>query len=77
MVDIAKHLQVGQKVQLEMLAHGYQITPLDGPQPGLAVIAVGLDYVVVDDAETGVKTRIPSHCLKFTPPPAEPLPHAA
>lgn len=77
MVDIAKHLQVGQIVALEMVGSGYQITPLAGGEKGLAVVAVAADYVVLDNVEAGVKTRIPSHFLKFALPQTEPLPHAA
>jgi hypothetical protein len=77
MIDVAKHLQVGQTVRLEALAGGYQITPLSAAEPGLAVTMIGPDYVVLDDAEAGVRTRIPSHCLTFTPAPAAPAPLAA
>jgi hypothetical protein len=77
MVDIAKHLQVGQTVQLEATASGYQISVLGDNQPGLIVCAVGQDYVVLDDAGAGVKTRIPSHFVKFIETPTEPVPQAA
>ncbi len=77
MVDIAKHLQIGQTVRLEMVGSVYQITPvLD--QAGLAVLAVGADYVVLGDDENGVRTRIPSHFLKFAEvAPVEVIPEAA
>ena len=77
MVDIAKHLQVGQNVALEMVGSGYQITLLADQAKGLAVVAVAADYVVLDDVEAGVKTRIPSHFLKLALPQAEPVPQAA
>lgn len=77
MIDVAKHLQVGQTVHLETTASGYQITPLPPEQPGMAVVAVGPDYVVLDDELAGVKTRIPGHCLKLAAARVASLPQAA
>jgi hypothetical protein len=77
MVDLAKHLQVGQNVRLETVGNGYQITPLNGSEVGLAVVAVEADYIILDDADSGVKTRIPSHFLQFAAPQPEIMPHAA
>ena len=77
MVDLAKQIQVGQTVRLEMVGNGYQITPLLD-ESGLAVVAVGLDYIVLDDTESGIKTRIPIHLLKIGEvTPSEPIPQAA
>jgi hypothetical protein len=76
MAGIDKHLQIGQTVSLSEQASGYQITLLPPEQPGPKIVEIGTDYVVVDNAEAGVKTRIPVHLLKFAPPPA-PAPQAA
>jgi hypothetical protein len=76
MAGIDKHLQIGQAVSLNEQAAGYQITLLPAEQPGAKVVEIGTDYVVFDNEEAGVKTRIPVHLLKFAPPPP-PAPQAA
>jgi hypothetical protein len=76
MAGIDKHLQIGQTVSLNEQTAGYQVSPLPPEQPGPKVVEIGADYVVFDNPDSGVKTRIPVHLLKFTPPPA-PTPQAA
>jgi hypothetical protein len=77
MIDIANRVQVGQTVRLENLAHGYEIVVLADKEPGLVVVDVGPDYLVLHDADAGVRTRIPSHFLRFAPPATQALPQAA
>ena len=77
MIDIAKHLQVGQTVRVDEVAWGYQLTPLPPETPGHRVEAVGTDFVVLDDAAAGVKMRIPGHLIKPIAPRPEPAPQAA
>lgn len=85
MSNILKQLQVGQTVGVHESDTGFQLTLLASEQPGQAVVEVGADYVVLEDAAAGVKTRIPCHYLTgFTNPaetPAvvqvEPVPQAA
>jgi hypothetical protein len=76
MASIDKQLQIGQSVTLSEQAAGYQITLLPPEQAGPKVVEIGTDYVVVDNVDAGVKTRIPVHLLKFAPP-AAPTPQAA
>ena len=76
MAGFDKHLQIGQTVSLSEQAAGYQVSPLSPEEPGPKVVEIGADYVVFDNADAGVKTRIPIHLLKFTPPPP-PAPQAA
>ena len=76
MSGIDKHLQIGQTVNLSELAVGYQVTQAAPEQAGPKVVEIGADYVVFDNEDAGVKTRVPVHLLKFAPPPA-PTPQAA
>jgi hypothetical protein len=71
MTDIAKHLHVGQIVRIETINFGYHIVPVTGQQPGVEVVSIGPDFLVVNDAESGVRTRIPNHYLTFAEVPAE------
>ncbi len=76
MAGIDKHLQIGQTVSLSELSAGYQVTLASPEQTGPKVVEIGADYVVFDNEDAGVRTRIPVHLLKFTPPQA-PTPQAA
>jgi hypothetical protein len=80
MLDIAKHLNVGQTVRLDELAWGYQITVLPPEGIGQKVVAVGTDFVVLEDEIAGVKMRIPGHLIKpsvAVPEPSVPVVQAA
>ena len=77
MIDIAKHLNVGQTVRLDELAWGYQLTVLPAEGTGLKVVAVGTDFVVLEDETVGVKVRLPGHLIKPQVAPAEPVVPAA
>jgi len=80
MLDIAKHLHVGQTVRLDELAWGYQITVLPPEGIGQKVVAVGTDFVVLEDEIVGVKMRIPGHLIKpsaAVPEPSVPVVQAA
>jgi hypothetical protein len=77
MIDIAKHLNVGQTVRLEELTWGYQITVLPPEGIGQKVVAVGIDFVVLEDETVGVKMRIPGHLIKPQVAPVEPVVQAA
>jgi hypothetical protein len=60
-----KLLQVGQTVSMQQLEFSCNLTILTDGQPGLKVIEVGVDYVVLDDEREGVQVRIPMHVLKM------------
>jgi hypothetical protein len=77
MIDIARHLNVGQMVRLDELAWGYQVTLVPPEGPGHRVVAVGNDFVVLEDETAGVKVRIPGHLIKPPVVPVEPLVQAA
>jgi hypothetical protein len=65
---IDKQLQVGQTVQFSDQPTGYAITILPIDQPGAKVVAIGPDYVVLDEEAAGIKTRIPAHLIKSVAP---------
>jgi hypothetical protein len=77
MIDITKHVNVGQTVRLDELAWGYQLTVLPPEGTGLKVVAVGTDFVVLEDETVGVKVRLPGHLIKPQVVPAEPVVQAA
>jgi hypothetical protein len=71
MVSAFKQFQTGQKVSLKDLECGCVLTVVPPDQPGLDVVEIGRDYLVLEDAGAGVRTRIPRHLI-FTAPPAVP-----
>jgi hypothetical protein len=65
MVSIGTQLPVGATVRVTLLESGCRtISVVPTGQAGLRVSAVGADYIVLDDEEAGVKTRIPSHFIR-------------
>jgi hypothetical protein len=52
-------LQAGQKVTVKDAHFGIQVTPAADGEAGLTVVRVGPDCLVLDDASTGVRTRVP------------------
>jgi hypothetical protein len=77
MVSTLKQFQVGQTVTLQALEFGYQVTIVADGQPGQTLTEVAADYIVVDDAAAGVRTRIPMHYIRLAPPASAPQPSAA
>jgi hypothetical protein len=75
--DLTKQLHMGQTVRLDEVAWGFQITVLPADQAGLRVVAVGTDFVVLDDEQGGVRRRIPAHLIKQAPTPTPLVPQAA
>src|SRR5262249_41661560 len=71
MANLCKHFQVGQIVSLQYLEFKCRVQILAAGQPGLQLIDVGPDFLVLEDAEAGVKTRLPLHLISFTPVPVE------
>jgi hypothetical protein len=59
-----KLLQVGQTIQLQPLEFACNLAVLPSGEPGLKVVEVGIDYVVLEDAGEGVRTQIPMHLIK-------------
>ena len=78
MTAIRKQLQVGQTVRVEHQETGCQVlTVLPAGQTGLQVTEVGVDYLVLEDAAEGVRTRLPMHIIKSVNPLPSPEPQAA
>jgi hypothetical protein len=75
--DLTKCLQMGQSVRLEEIAWGYQITVVPPDANSLRVVAVGTDFVVLDDEQAGVRRRIPTHLIKQAEPASALVPQAA
>jgi len=78
MSSVFKQFQTGQKVSVQELECGCQLTILSADQPGLDVVEIGRDYLVLEDALAGIKTRIPRHLIfaNGATPPAAPAPLA-
>lgn len=76
---LTNQVQVGQTVQLRELEHGFEVLPQAADQPAQKVIELGPWHIVFDNESDGIRTRVPSHLLKFqlTPPVVETLPQAA
>ena len=82
-----KLLRVGQTVQVQALEFACNLAVVAAGEPGLKVIEVGIDYVVLDDAPEGVRKQIPMHLIKdvtgvtvepvASPPAPAPVPTAA
>jgi hypothetical protein len=80
MATFLQSLQIGQAVCLRDLDKGH-LTVLSGTEPGSQVVEITSEYVVVEDEQAGVRSRIPVHLISSvgpTPLPApEPAPVAA
>ena len=72
MVNNLKQLQIGQTVSLERFdSNCCRITVVPASPAGVKVAEVGIDYVVLDDAEAGVKTQFPIHLISAIVVPSE------
>jgi hypothetical protein len=58
MID-PRSLQAGQKVTVREALFGLQVRPAADGEAGLTVVGVGPDHLVLDDAATGARTRVP------------------
>ncbi len=54
-----RSLQLGQKVTVRDALFGVMVAPAADGEVGLTVAGVGPDHLVLDDAATGVRTRVP------------------
>jgi hypothetical protein len=78
LTGINRQVPVGQTVRLERLESGsYRLTFASPGQPGQQVTEVGTDYLVIDDPDTGVATRIPAYLIQLTEAAPEAAPQAA
>jgi hypothetical protein len=78
MADVLKQLQIGQTVSVKELdTDCHLITVLPTEQVGQTIVAIGADYIILDDAAAGVRTQIPVHLIKTAAPPATTGPQAA
>jgi hypothetical protein len=77
MASLSEQFRVGQKVTLKDTETGYQLVGLAPEESGLEVIAINADYIVLDDASAGVRTRVPAYLITAAPvPPPVPMPVA-
>lgn len=83
MVNDLKQMQLGQTIRIEQLEFSCRLNILGDATPGLKVVEIAADYVMLDDEEAGVVTRIPIHCIQSiltpnsAPQVAEPVVQAA
>lgn len=70
-------LQLGQTVSVTSLEFGYEIHVVSGDQPGLKVLEIGKNHILLDDAEAGIRTRLPAHMIKSVKTTAPEVPQAA
>ncbi len=54
-----RSLQAGQKVTIRDALFGLHVTPAADGEAALTVAGVWPDHLVLDDAATGVRTRVP------------------
>ena len=54
-----RSLQAGQKVTVQDALFGLLVMPAADGEAGLTVVGVGPDHLVLDDAATGARTRVP------------------
>jgi hypothetical protein len=78
MAAVLKLFQVGQRVSFKDLEFGYELATLAADQAGPAIVEIGRDYLLLEDAESGVQTRLPWHTIRLAPPvaPAPVMPAA-
>jgi hypothetical protein len=78
MADVLKQLQIGQTVSVKELdSDCHLLTVLATEQVGHKIVAIGADYVILEDAAAGVRTQIPVHLIKTETPSAATGPQAA
>jgi len=76
MATFLQTLQVGQKVGLQNLDQG-RLTVLSDEQPGYQVVEIASEYILVDDEDAGVRTRIPVHLISSIGPALVAVPEFA
>ena len=54
-----RSLQAGQKVTVKDALFGLRVRPAADGEAGLTVVGVEPDHLVLDDAATGARTRVP------------------
>lgn len=57
-------LEVGQTVRVESLEFCYRVTVLAANEPGPKLVEKGEDFIVLEDAQQEVQTRIPMHLIR-------------
>jgi hypothetical protein len=74
MAILSGQFQVGQKVSLKDTETGYRLVGIAAEEPGLEVVAIHADYIVLDDTAAGVRTRVPTYLINTAPAPPPPAP---
>jgi hypothetical protein len=71
MTSAGKSLQVGQTVRVDEQAGGYHIAVLPPGEPGYAVVEVGREHVLFEDAAAGIRTQLPLYLVISVAPAAK------
>jgi hypothetical protein len=71
MFEVTRNLQVGQTVRLGEQDKGFTVTVLPPGEPGPVIAQVEPDYIVLEDAEAGVRTRLPGYLIVALRPTEE------
>jgi hypothetical protein len=74
MATLSEQFRVGQKVSLKDTETGYRLIGVAPEEPGLEIIAIHADYIVLDDPLAGVRTRVPAYLISTAPVPPPPAP---
>jgi hypothetical protein len=71
MFEVTRNLQVGQMVRLGEQDAGFTVTVLPPGEAGQVIAQVESDYIIVEDAGAGVRTRIPGYLITALRPTVE------
>ncbi len=65
-------LQIGQTVAVKELNYGVQINLTSAGEPGVTVVEIGQEHLVLDDISDGSRRQIPLYLInKSIPLPVE------
>jgi hypothetical protein len=76
MTGMLAQVQVGQKVIMHDLEHGFELAVAAGEQPGLTVIEILPNHIVMEDTTAGVISRMPVYLIKAVRTADSPAPVA-
>ena len=76
MID-PRSLQAGQKVTVREALFGIQVAPAADGEAGPTVVGVEPDHLVLYDAATGTRTRVPLWLVNKSPQAPAAAPEAA
>jgi hypothetical protein len=74
MTGMLAQVQVGQQAILHELEHGFELAVVAGEQPGLTIIEMLPDHIVLEDVAGGVISRVPNYLIKAVRAAESPAP---